>query len=131
MKSILYSSSGYCCHLFLISCASVRSIPFPSFIVPIVCMKCSLGISNFLEKISSLSHSVLFLYFFEEGFRISPCYFLELCIQMGISFLLSFAFLFFSQLFVRPPLQCHTPLFLVVQALYQIKPLNLFVTSTV
>ena len=27
-------------------------------------MKCSLGISNFLEGISSLSHSVVFLYFF-------------------------------------------------------------------
>ena len=41
-------------------------------------MKCSLGISNFLEEISSLSHSVLFLYFFaliaEEGFLISSCY---------------------------------------------------------
>ena len=51
-------------------------------------MKCSLGISNFLEEISSLSHSVVFLYFFalfsEEGFLISSCYFLELCIQMGI-----------------------------------------------
>ena len=38
-------------------------------------MKCSLGISNFLEEISSLSHSVLFLYFFaliaKEGFLIS------------------------------------------------------------
>ena len=37
-------------------------------------MKCSLGISNFLEKISSLSHSVVFLYFFaliaEEAFLI-------------------------------------------------------------
>ena len=35
-------------------------------------MKCSFGISNFLEEISSLSHSVVFLYFFaliaEEGF---------------------------------------------------------------
>ena len=35
-------------------------------------MKCSLGISNFLEEISSLSNSVVFLYFFaliaEEGF---------------------------------------------------------------
>ena len=35
-------------------------------------MKCSLGISNFHEEISSLSHSVVFLYFFafiaEEGF---------------------------------------------------------------
>jgi len=41
-------------------------------------MKCSLGISNFLEEISSLSHSIVFLYFFvlitEEGFLISPCY---------------------------------------------------------
>ena len=27
-------------------------------------MKCSLGISNFLEEISNLSHSVVFLYFF-------------------------------------------------------------------
>ena len=59
-------------------------------------MKCSLGISNFLEEISRLSHSVVFLYFFalitEEGFLISSCYSLELCIQMLISFLFSFAF---------------------------------------
>ena len=38
-------------------------------------MKCSLGISDFREEISSLSHSVVFLYFFaliaEEGFLIS------------------------------------------------------------
>ena len=44
-------------------------------------MKCSLGISNFLEDISSLSHSIVFLYFFslitEEGFLISPCYSLD------------------------------------------------------
>jgi len=49
-------------------------------------MKCSLGISNYLEEISGLSHSIVFLYFFalitEEGFLISPCYSLELCIQM-------------------------------------------------
>ena len=60
-------------------------------------MKCSLGISNFLQEISCLSHSVVFLYFFvlitEEGFLISPCYSL---IQMGISFLFSFAFCFSS-----------------------------------
>ena len=41
-----------------------------------------LDISNFLE-FSSLSHSVVFLYFFalitEEGFLISSCYSLELC----------------------------------------------------
>ena len=108
-------------------------------------MKCSLGISNFLEEISSLSHSIVFLYFFalitEEDFLISPCYSLELCIQMDISFLFSFAFCFFSQLFVRlpqitilpfcissswgwfrslPPVQCHESLPIVLQALYQI-----------
>ena len=59
-------------------------------------MKCSLGISNFLEEISSHSHSTVFLYFSalidEEGFLISLCYFLELCIQLGISFLFSFFF---------------------------------------
>ena len=61
-------------------------------------MECSLGISNFREEMSSLSHSVVFLYFFaliaKEGFLISHCYSLELCIQMLISFLF-----FFSQLF--------------------------------
>ena len=40
-------------------------------------------LSNFLEEISTLSQSTAFLYFFalitEEGFLISPCYFLELC----------------------------------------------------
>ena len=51
-------------------------------------MKYSLDSFNFPEEISSLSHSIVFLYFFalisEEGFLISPCYSLELCIQMGI-----------------------------------------------
>ena len=51
-------------------------------------MKCSLVVSNFLKEISSLPHSVVFLYVFaliaEEGFLISSCYSLELCIQMFI-----------------------------------------------
>ena len=62
-------------------------------------MKCSLGISNFLEEISSLSHSVVFLSFFalitEEGFLISPCYSLELCIRC---LYLSFSPLLFASL---------------------------------
>ena len=65
-----------------------------------LCMKCSLGISNFLDEISSLSHSVVFLYIFaliaDEGFLISSCYSLELCIQMDVPFLYSFAFCIFS-----------------------------------
>ena len=63
------------------------------------CMKCSLGISNFLEEISNFFHSLVFLYFFalisEIGFLISPSYSLELCFQMLISFLFS---LFFTSL---------------------------------
>ena len=55
-------------------------------------------------RISSLSHSIVFLYFFalvnEEGFLVSPCYSLELCIQMGLSFLFSFAFHIFYFLYI-------------------------------
>ena len=64
-------------------------------------MKCSLCTCNFLEEISCLSHSIVSLYFYalitEEGFLISSCY-LELCIQMDISFLspLPFTSLLFS-----------------------------------
>ena len=58
----------------------------------------SLGIANFLEEISSLCRSIVSLYFFswitEEGFLISPCYSLELCIRMRVSFLFSFPFPF-------------------------------------
>src|SRR5574337_267171 len=109
-----------------------------------LCMKCSLGVSNFLEEISSLSHSVVFLYFFaliaEEGFLFSSCYSLELHSDIYIfPFLLCFWLLFFSQLFVRPPqtaillfcisfpwgwscslspVQCHKPPSIVHQAFY-------------
>ena len=64
-----------------------------------LCMKCSTGISNFIEEISGLSHSIVFIFFFlfalitQEVFLISPCYSLELYTQMSISFLFSFAFL--------------------------------------
>ena len=50
LRSFLYSSSVFCCHLFLISYASVRSLPFLSFVGAHLCMKCSLGISSFLER---------------------------------------------------------------------------------
>jgi len=99
VKIFLHSSSVYFCHLFLISSASVRSIPFLSCIEPIFAWNISL-VSLFFEEISSLYRSIVFLYFFalitEEGFLFSPCYSLELCIQMFISFLFSFAFRFSS-----------------------------------
>ena len=85
----------YSCHLFLISSASVRSLPFLSLIVPIFAWNVPLVSLIFLK---SFSHSIVFLYFFawivEEGFFNSPCYSLKLCIQMLISFLFSFAFHF-------------------------------------
>ena len=65
-------------------------------------MKCSLDLSSFLEEISSLSHPLMLLCFFAlltlEGFLISPCCCLELCIQLGLyfPFPLFFASLLFS-----------------------------------
>ena len=77
----------YSCHLFLIS-SSLRSIPFLSFIVSIFAWNVPLVSLIFLKR-SLLSHSIVFLYFFaliiEEGFLISSCYSLELCIHIGIS----------------------------------------------
>ena len=59
-----------------------------------------LCVHNFPEEIYSLSHSIVFSYFFalttEEVFLISSCCSLELCIQMGISFLFSFVVSFSS-----------------------------------
>ena len=53
-----------------------QSLPASGSFLMSQLIKYSLGISNFLEEISSLSHSVVFLYFFalliEEGFLISP-----------------------------------------------------------
>ena len=110
----LYSAFVYPCYLFLISSASLRDhfVPYCAHL----CMKISLGIFNFLEEISSLSHSIVFLYFFalitEESFLIYPCYSLEFCINGHIlPFLFSlffpfpflFSLFFFSWLFARPP----------------------------
>ena len=74
-------------------------------------MKWSLGISNFLEENSSLSHSIVFLYFLAlstlEGF-----FFFNLGLLFSgtlhsvgyiFPFLLCLLFLFFFQVFVRSP----------------------------
>ena len=64
-----------------------------------LCMKCSLGISNFLKEISSLSHSIVFLCFFaliiEEGFLS----FLDILWNSTFKWIyLSFSPLFFTSL---------------------------------
>jgi len=60
LRDFLYRSVCSC-HLFLISSASVRSLPFTSFLYhDHPCMKCSLDISNFLEEISVVFPILLF-----------------------------------------------------------------------
>ena len=139
------------CHLFLISSDSVRSIPFLSFIVPIFAWNVPLVSLNFLEEISDLSHSIVFLYFFaliSEGrlSYLSMIFFGTLHSNGFIfPFILCLSLLSFSQIFVRPPqttimpfcisffggwswslppVQCHEPLATVFQALYQFLPLE-------
>ena len=107
-----------------------------------LCMKCSLGISNFPDEISSLSYPIVFLYFFalitEEVFLISPCYSLEFCKWVYILFSsLLFASLLFTAIcnafsdshfaflhffswewsWSLSPVQCHEPPSIVLQAL--------------
>ena len=89
-RSFLYSFSVYPCHLFLISSFSVRSILFLSFIVPI-CVKCSWYLIFLKRSLVSpflLFSSISLHWSLRKAFlSLSPCYSLELCIQIGISFL--------------------------------------------
>ena len=144
-RSFLYSSSVYSCHLFLISSASVRSIQFLSFILPIFAWNVP------LKSVIYLKRSLVFPFY---------CFPLFLCIDHWgrlsylsllffgtlhsnvfiFPFLLCLSLLFFSQLFVSPPqttilpffisfswgwswsppsVQCHKPQSIVLQALYQ------------
>ena len=52
-RSFLYSYSVYSCHLFLISSASVRSIPFLSFIEPVFAWNVPLASLIFLKRSQS------------------------------------------------------------------------------
>ena len=64
-RSFLYSSSGYSCHLILISSASVRPIPFLFFIVPIFAWNAPLMSPVFLMR-SLVFHILL------KSWTISP-----------------------------------------------------------
>ena len=109
IKTFLCSSSVYSCHLFFISSASVRSLPFLSFIVPILAWNVPLICSVFMKrplifpillfssislhcsfKKSSSSPSLLFpgtLHSVRYLSRFLPC----------------LLFFFSPQLFVKPP----------------------------
>ena len=142
IKPFLNDSSVYSCYLILISSASVRSIPFLSFIVPIFVWNIPLVFLIFLKR-SLVSHILLFSSICIDHwgrFLISPCYSLELGIQTGVSFLFSlpFASLLFSAIceaspdnhfaffafffswgwsWSLPPIQCHEPTSIVLLAL--------------
>ena len=109
-RSFLYSSV-YSCHLFLISSASVRSIPFLSFIVPIFAWNVPLVSLIFLKRFLvfpillfssiSLHWSLRKVFFF---LNLSLLFFGTLHSNGNIfPFLLCLLLLFFSHLFVRPP----------------------------
>ena len=146
MKNFFDSSSVYSCHLYLISSASIRSIRFPSFAVPIFPWHVLLASLIFLNRSpvflivlfssSSLHWSLrkafvsLLAILWNAAFN--GCFF---------PFLLCNLLLFFSQLYVRPPqttilpffisfswrwswsvppVQYHEPPSIVLQSLYQI-----------
>ena len=88
-------------HLFNIFCLG------PYNFCPLLCLSLHEmfhAISNSFQEISSFALSIVFLYFFEKVFLISPCYSLELCIHMGESFLFYWplASLFFSAICKNP-----------------------------
>ena len=107
-RYFLYGSSVYSCHLFLISSASVRSIPFLSFIEPIFAWNVPLVSLIFLKRslVFPIHCFPLFLCIGPWG-RLS---YLSLLIFGTLHsnayifpFRLCFSLLFFTQLFVRPP----------------------------
>ena len=148
--SFLYSSSVYCCYLFFISSASVKSIQFLSFIEPIFAWKVPLVSLIFLKRsldFPILLFSSISLHWSLRKAFLSPLLFFGTLHSKGyiFPFLLCFSPLFYSQLFVRPPqttilpfcssfswwwssslppIQCHEPPSIVLQALYQIKSLE-------
>ena len=107
LRSFLYSSSVYSCHLFLISSASVRSIPFLSFIEPVFVWNVP-SVSLIFLKRSLVFPIPLFSSIFIDHWGMLS-YFSLLLFETVYShgyifhFLLSLLLLFFSQLFVRLP----------------------------
>ena len=98
----------YSCHLVLISSASVRSIPFLSFMAPIFAWNVPWVSHIFLKR--SLVFPILvfssisYIYHCRRLSYLSLLYFGTLHSNEYIfPFLLCFLLLFFSQLFVRPP----------------------------
>ena len=107
LRPFLYSSSVYSCHLLLISFASVRSILYLPFIMPIFAWNAHLVSPVFLKR--SVIFSILLFSSVSLHCSLRKAYlsllFFEILHSDGyiFLFLLCLLLLFFSQLFVRPP----------------------------
>ena len=98
----------YFFHLFLISSASIRSLPFMSFVVPIFVWNIPLIVLIFLKR--SLVFLILFSALFLRTVHLRISFYLSLLFcetlhSVGYVFLFlsCLSLLFFSQLFVRLP----------------------------
>ena len=135
----LYRSSVYSCHLFLISCASVRSIPFLPFIEPIFAWNAPLVSLIFLKR--SLVYPILLFSSISLHWSLRKIFLSLLAILWNSAFkweYLSFSPLLFTSLLFRAickafsdshfafpwgwswslcPVQCHEPLSIVHQTL--------------
>ena len=143
LKSFKNNSSMYSCYLFWISSASVKSLPFLSFIVPIFVWNVPLVSPIFLKRSPVLP--ILFFPLFLCIGHIRRLSYLSLLFSWTlhsvgyiVPFLFCLSLLFFSQLFVwppqtttlpsyisfslgwfwlQPPVQCYKPPSIVIQAL--------------
>ena len=105
-RSFLYHSSVYSCHLFLISSASVRSMPFLSFIVPIFAWNVPLVSLIFLKRslvFPILLSSSISLHWSLRKVLSLLAILWNSAFKWVYLFLLCFSLLFFSRLFVRSP----------------------------
>ena len=99
-RSFFYCSSVYSCHLFLISSASVRSLPFLSFIEPIFAWNVPLVSLIFLKRF--LIFPILLFSSISLHWSLRRAFLLLLAILWNYTFewvYLSFSLLFASLLF--------------------------------
>ena len=134
-RSFLYSSSVYSYHLFLISSASVRSLPFLSFIMPILSWNVPLISPIFLKRSLVLSWNSVFSWVY---LSLSPLPFTSLLFSAiykasSDNYFSFLHFLFFEMVVVTA--SCTTLQTSIHSSSGTLstrsKPLNLLVTSTV
>ena len=141
--SFFYCSSVYSCHLFLISSASVRSIPFLSFIKPIFALHVPFVYLIFLKRsqvfpillFSSISlhwslrkaflsllgilgnSAVKWIYLSFSPLLFASLLSSALCKSPSDSHFFLFCIFPWGWSWSLSPVQCHEPLFIILQAL--------------